>query len=285
METQRQIQLETRRPTSPRSPRRHSRFALSRVLPPLVSGVLIVAVFEVAHRVEIIPAVLLPSPASVGEEMVQLAVSGFFWSNLWVTLQEALLGFAFGSLIGLVLGVAVGVSSLVARALYPYVVLVQAMPRVALAPVFIAVLGFGMASKVMTAIVICFFPVFINTLVGLQQVDENALSLMRSLRASRMQIFRKLQFPGALPVIFGGLKTAMTLAFIGAIVGELSAANAGVALLIEAAAFQLRMDAVFAAILWLAVVALVLFGVMEVLDRRIVFWRPRETRGTRGGAR
>lgn len=232
-----------------------------------------------AHRLELVPAVILPSPVSVGEEMVSLAASDFFWSNLWVTLQEALLGFFIAAAIGLVLGIAIGMSRLVARALYPYVVLVQAMPRVALAPVFIAILGFGMAPKVLTAVVISFFPVFINTLVGIQQVDENALSLMRSLSASRMQIFRKLELPGALPVIFGGLKTSMTLAFVGAIVGELSAANAGVALLIESAAFQLRMDAVFASILWLGLVALALFGLMELLDRKIVFWKPREGYG------
>lgn len=246
---------------------------------PLLTGIVALALWELTHRLELIPNVILPSPVSVAEEMGILIVTDYFWSNLWVTLQEALIGFTLGSIIGFVLGVGVGMSRWISRALYPYIVLVQAMPRVALAPVFVALLGFGMGAKVLTALVICFFPVFINTLIGLQETDEDALSLMRSLCATKSQIFRKLQLPGSLPMIFGGLKTAMTLALVGAIVGELSAANAGIALLIEAAAFQLRMDAVFAAILWLSIVAVVLFGIMELLDRKIVFWKEHARKG------
>lgn len=255
------------------------RFSLAAIGAALGTGVVSLALWELVHRLELIPNVILPSPISVVEEMGVLVVSGYFWEHLWVTLQEALIGFGLGSIIGFVLGVGVGMSRWFSRALYPYIVLVQAMPRVALAPVFVALLGFGMGAKVLTALVICFFPVFINTLIGLQEVDEDSLSLMRSLCATKGQIFRKLQLPGSLPMIFGGLKTAMTLALVGAIVGELSAANAGIALLIEAAAFQLRMDAVFAAILWLSIVAVVLFGIMELLDRKIVFWKEHARRG------
>lgn len=268
-------ELSNAAPTRPKT----RRVTVASIGVPLLTGVVSLALWELVHRLELIPNVILPSPISVVEEMGILVVTDYFWSNLWVTLQEALIGFTLGSIIGFVLGVGVGMSRGISRAFYPYIVLVQAMPRVALAPVFVALLGFGMGAKVLTALVICFFPVFINTLIGLQEVDEDDLSLMRSLCATKGQIFRKLQLPGSLPLIFGGLKTAMTLALVGAIVGELSAANAGIALLIEAAAFQLRMDAVFAAILWLSIVAVVLFGIMELLDRKIVFWKEHARRG------
>jgi NitT/TauT family transport system permease protein len=205
--------------------------------------------------------------------MADQAVSAYLWQNLWVTLQEGLLGFAIGASIGFVIGVGIGVSTLMSRAVYPFVVLIQSMPRVALAPVFVALLGFGMSSKVLTAVAICFFPVLLNTIVGLRNFDSDALILMRSLRASRMQIFRKLLLPGALPMIFAGLKTSMTFAILGAIVGELTAATEGIGSLIDIAAFQLRMDAVYGYIMWMSLVSLAIFGFMDWLDRRVVFWR------------
>jgi NitT/TauT family transport system permease protein len=206
-------------------------------------------------------------------EMVNQAMSADMWANMWVTLQEALLGFIIGSVFGLLAGLGIGLSPVLSRAAYPYVVIVQSMPRIALAPVFVALLGFGMGAKVLTAVAIGFFPILINTIVGLRASDEDSVTMMRSMQASKRQIFSKLLWPTALPTIFGGLKTTMTLAFLGAIVGELSAANAGIGMLIEHAAFQLRMEAVFAYLLWLSLVALAVFGLLELLEMKMVFWR------------
>ena len=117
-------------------PRTYVRTFRQVIAPPLLTGLVGLGVFEIVHRLELIPIVIMPSPVSVLEEMVVLVASAYFWENLWVTLQESLLGFFLGSMIGLVLGVGVGVSRWISRALYPYIVLVQAMPRVALAPVY-----------------------------------------------------------------------------------------------------------------------------------------------------
>lgn len=236
-------------------------------------GAVIVATLEILHRSKLVTEFLAPSPFTIATEMIGQAGSIVMWQEMWVTLQEGLLGFAIGSLVGFLLGMGIGLSRTLSRGLYPYVIVLQAMPRVALAPIFIALLGFGMGSKILTAAVICFFPVMINTIIGLKSADEDSVSLMRSLCASRWQVFRKLLFPGALPMIFGGLKTSITLAFVGAIVGELAAANAGMGLLIETSAFQFRIASVFGYILWLSIVTLAIFGIVEFLDRRIVFWR------------
>lgn len=245
----------------------------SAVLPPIVAGLLGLAVLEGVARSGWVPSVVWPSPFTVMSEMVSQAASTNMWEHLWITLQESLIGFAIGSAIGFSVGAAIGVSRLVLKAVYPYVVLIQSMPRVALAPVFIALLGFGMSSKVLTAVAICFFPPLINTMIGLANYESNSLELMKSMGATRFQIFRMLLLPGALPMIFGGLKTALTLAVIGAIVGELTAANAGMGMLIVTAAYQLRIPAVFGYVMWLSIVALVLFRGMDYIDRRIVFWK------------
>ena len=245
----------------------------SYVLPPVLMFGFFLGALELISVTEVLPRIVTPSPFTVLETMADQAVSVHLWENLWVTLQEGLYGFAIGASIGFVIGVGIGVSTLMSRAVYPFVVLIQSMPRVALAPVFVALLGFGMSAKVLTAVAICFFPVLLNTIVGLRNFDSDGLILMRSLRASRMQIFRKLLLPGALPMIFGGLKTSMTFAILGAIVGELTAATEGIGSLIDIAAFQLRMDAVYGYIMWMSLVSLAIFGFMDWLDKRVVFWR------------
>lgn len=241
--------------------------------PPLVVGIAIVLVLQLVYWLELVNRIILPGPIAIGEEIWNAAFRPYMWTNLWVTTQEAYWGFAIASVIGIVLGAFIGLSKWTSRALYPYVVFVQSMPRIALVPVFIALFGFGMETKIVSAIVLAFFPPLVNTIVGLREVDENAVTLMRSLNATRFQIFRKLLWPSALPAIFAGLKTALTLSFLGAFVGELVAANAGAGLLMSVAANELRMDSLFAYLFWFSVIALVSFGVLEILDRKVVFWK------------
>jgi NitT/TauT family transport system permease protein len=157
--------------------------------------------------------------------------------------------------------------------IYPYVVAFQVMPKVVLAPIFITWFGFGMESKVVMAIAISFFPVVINTVVGLESVQENELLLMRSLVATKSQIFWKLAWPTALPAIFAGLKTSLTLALIGALVAEFVTAKEGLGTLITTFSFELKVYLVFAVIVVVSLLGLLLYGIMEFLERRIVFWR------------
>jgi NitT/TauT family transport system permease protein len=218
------------------------------------------------------PDIILSRPSEIVPAFFRAITTGFVWANFWVTIQEALIGFVLGSSTAFVLGVLISLMATVRQALYPIVILFQATPRVALAPVFIAWFGFGMTSKVVLAATICFFPVLVNTITGLTFASENSVLLMRSLKASKYQIFTKLRLPAALPTIFAGIKAALTFAVIGAIVGELSAANEGAGHLIKTAAFQFRMADVFSYVLMLGLFGLILFLSSSAIERKLIFW-------------
>ncbi len=218
------------------------------------------------------PEIVLSRPSEIVPAFFDAITTGFVWENFWVTFQEAAIGFVIGAGGGFILGALIAISPAFRKAVYPVVILFQSTPRVALAPVFIAWFGFGISSKIGLAVTICFFPVLVNTITGLTIVDENSLTLMRSLRASRFQVFKELRLPSAMPAIFAGLKTAVTFAIIGAIVGELTAANEGAGHLIETASFQFRMDDVFAYLLMLALFGLALFLSTSYLERKLISW-------------
>lgn len=268
---------ETRDAAPPRR-RRTSIVPLARrlgaqVAPPLVVAVALILVFQAIYALHWVSPVVLPAPFDVGSEIAGKTFDGTMWKNMWVTTKEGLAGFAIGSVLGIGLGALIGLSRNAARGLYPYVILLQSMPRIALVPVFVAMFGFGITAKIVTAVILAFFPPLVNTIVGLREVDQEAMTLLRSLCASKRQIMRKLLWPSALPAIFAGLKTGLTLGFLGAFVAELTAANEGAGLLIDTAANQLEMALVFAYVFWFSVLSLVLYGVLEFIDGRVVFWK------------
>lgn len=240
--------------------------------PVVVAGLVIAGIFEAIAKFELLPSLLFPPVEDVFANMYRQMLTPTLWKELSVTMQETMAAWVIGSGIGFISGVGIGLFQIVSRGVYPYMVLLQSMPRITLAPAFIAMFGFGMTPKVLMGVVLCFFPVLINTIVGLRSADQDSLLLMRSLNASRLQIFRKLLFPGALPAIFGGLKAALSFALIGAIVGEMFAGNAGIGGLIKTTSFQLRMDAMFGFILWTSIVSLALFGIMTAIDKKFIFW-------------
>ena len=163
------------------------------------------------------------------------------------------------------------------RYVAPYAIVLNVTPGIALTPIIIAWFGFGMGSKIALAAVISFFPIFVNTLTGLIQRDEDREELFRSLGGSERQIFAKLRLPAALPLLFAGLKIGLTTALIGAVVAEFAQATDGVGVLMSRFSFQLNMAASLATLLSMTLIGLILFYSMEFLDDRIVFWR-RETR-------
>jgi len=175
--------------------------------------------------------------------------------------------------VGLVSGIALGVSRALYKLTYPLVVAFQSVPKIVLAPLLITWFGYGIESKVAMAVIISFFPVLINTIVGLESVPEEPLKLMRSLRASKWQIFYKLSLPTAAPIMFAGIKTALTFAVIGAIVAEFIGASEGLGYLLNVYSFQLRIDSVFAVIVVLSLIGSILYFFIDWLDRKLIFWR------------
>jgi NitT/TauT family transport system permease protein len=217
---------------------------------------------------------ILPAPSKIGYAIVDLYfVTGKIWWHFFVTLFEALAGFAIGAGIGVLLAIVAGLNETFRRYIAPYVVVIQVTPLIAVAPLMIAWFGFGWSSKIAIAALVCFFAPFVNTLTGLLNVDPDAEEMFRSLGASKRQLFWKLMLPSSTPIIMAGLKTAMALALIGAVVGEFISASEGVGILMQRASFALNIAESIAVLLSMALMGVILYAAMEVLDDRIVFWR------------
>lgn len=235
--------------------------------------VVIVCLWEALPRLGLVNEILLPRFSAVAVAFHGLVTQPFFAKHFLTTFTEIMVGFVCGVTIGLTLGTTLALSKAAKATLYPFVVAIQATPKVVFAPLFVAWFGFGMSSKIVMAIVISFFPVLINTLAGLESVPENAKMLMRSIRATRMQTFFRVSLPHALPIIFAGVRAAFVFAVIGAIVGEFIGASQGLGYLLNLYNFQLRIDRVFAVILVLASLGAGGFFLLEWLDRKLIFWR------------
>ncbi len=239
----------------------------------IVVVVTFLAIWELLPRLGLVSTIILPPVSAVWAGLIELVGQDTFATHLRVTVVEMLVGFLIGTLVGFALGVALGVWDVVKKSLYPLVVAFQSLPKIVLAPLLITWFGYGIESKIAMAVVIAFFPVLINTMVGLETVPEEARELMRSLRASRGQVFRKLSLPHAAPFIMAGIKTGLTFAVIGAIVGEFVGSSEGLGYLLHAYGFQLRIDKVFAVIVILSVIGAVLYFLIDWLERRIIYWR------------
>jgi NitT/TauT family transport system permease protein len=235
----------------------------------LTAWELIVRVFE-------IPAFIFPPPSKVASALWRGFASGVYVQHLGITLVETVLGFVMGSALGFFLGAAVATNRYVEYFLYPYVVMFQALPKVALAPLIVIWFGLGMTSKVVNSALVAFFPLLVNTIVGLKSADEDRVSLMRSLAASERQIFWMLRLPNALPFVMAGLDVAMILSLIGAIVAEFVGAQSGLGMLIQSMNFTMDVSGQFSVLLILSVVGLVLSRIITFVRSRVLFWDPSE---------
>jgi NitT/TauT family transport system permease protein len=219
---------------------------------------------------------VLPAPSAVAVALWRGLSSGLYLRHLWYTLIETLLGFLLGSALGFGLGTAVAMSRWVNYFLYPYIVMFQSLPKIALAPLIVIWFGLGLMSKVVNAGLVAFFPLLVNTMVGLRSADEDRVSLMRSLAATERQIFWMLRLPNALPFVMAGLDIAMIFALIGAIVGEFVGATAGLGMLIQSMNFTMDVSGQFSVLLVLSFVGLGLSRAIQLVRRRVLFWDPSE---------
>ena len=218
-------------------------------------------------------AVHLAQPGAVWTRFGALLANGTLLMHTGVTLAEVLGGLALGLTAALVLGYGLAKSPLLERLLSPYIVASQAIPIVALAPLLVIWFGFGGLSKVLVCALTVFFAVLVTTIIGIRSVDPDLRALMRSLQATRWQTFAKLEVPAALPVVFGGLKVAVTLAVIGAVVGEFVGADRGLGFLINLARGILDTPMLFVALFSLVAIALALYTIVVALEYVVLRWR------------
>jgi NitT/TauT family transport system permease protein len=259
---------------------------------PLLRALLLVAflaLWEAAVRLLAIPVYVLPTPSAVAVALYRGVTSFVYIDNLWATLEETMLGFAAGCAFAFVLGTAIALSRRFEYYLYPFIIMFQSLPKVALAPLVVVWFGLGLTSKVVNAGLIAFFPLMVNTIVGLRSADEDRVNLMRSLAATPVQIFWMLRLPGALPFLMAGLEVAMVFALIGAIVAEFVGAQHGLGVLIQNLNFSADVAGVFSVLLILSFLGLVLNQAILYVRRRVLFWDASEKRApedeARGGLR
>ena len=220
-----------------------------------------------------LPAFILPAPIQVWMRFVRALTDGSLFLHAGVTLFEILIGLLVGALSATVLGYLVAKSRTLERVLSPYLVASQAVPLVAIAPLLVIWFGPGMFSKVLICALIVFFPVLVNTVVGVRAVPTALHNLMLSLRATPRQILLKLEIPAALPVFLGGLRIGATLSVIGAVIGEFVGADKGLGFLINVGRGQYDTALVFVAVFTLIALALVLYGIVALAERRFLVWQ------------
>lgn len=249
-------------------------FWLFRILPHLALLAALLGLWEWAVASGAINTIMVPRPSAIMGAIVELYVTkGTIYEHFFITLAEAVFGFAIGAGVAIALAVSSSLSESFERYVSPYAVVLNVTPGIALTPIIIAWFGYGMGSKIALAAVICFFPIFVNTLTGLRQTDPDREELFRSFGASQRQVFLQLRVPAALPLMFAGLKIGLTTALIGAVVAEFAQATAGVGVLMSRFSFALDMASSLATLLSMTLIGLMLFYTMEFLDDRVVFWR------------
>ncbi|MGE2834283.1 ABC transporter permease [Mycobacterium sp. SMC-4] len=236
-------------------------------------GVCFLALWQWATDTNVIHDFIAPSPTEIAAYLPDLVMSSYFLENLWVTLQELLLGFAIGVVSGFLLGVLVSVSPMARAGLVPYILALNAPPGIVFAPLFLIWFGFGMSSKIAMAVSGAFFPIFINTVAGLAESrNMDADKLMRSLTANRRQTFFKVQLPNALPLIFAGIKLCWISAAIGVVVAEFIGAQAGIGFMVQSFNFQLDITGVYSLIILLSVSTAAVYWLLEFAERKWFNW-------------
>jgi NitT/TauT family transport system permease protein len=223
---------------------------------------------------------LIPPLSSVAEGLMDLFRADNLWFHIWVTTVEVVAGFVMGSLLGVIGGYALGLSVTMEVVLSPYILALQIAPKVAFAPLFVLWFGFGLEPRILIAVLIVFFPVLINVMTAVRNIDPDLINLARSFKASRMQVFWKIQAPASMPPMFAGLRIGATLAVIGVAVGEFAGGNSGVGYLIVLTAGAAETPKVFAAIFVLTVIGMLAYWLVILAENRVLHYMPsREHKG------
>lgn len=235
-----------------------------------VGTLLLVAVWWVSVIAFNVPAYVLPAPPAIVNEIVlNWQVLG---TNTLVTLREILIGYVISVVLGLLVAVLISISPILQRLIYPLLVMTQAIPKIALAPLFLIWMGYGATTNAVIAVLVAFFPIAINGAIGLNSLDSRMVQLGRSMGGRTWQIYLHFRLPNAMPYLFAGFKLGITMAAIGAVVGEFIAGSEGLGYLAQAAAGTLNTPLAIAAVLILSVIGVLLFFVVEWIERLVMPW-------------
>lgn len=238
--------------------------------------IILFAGWEAAVRLFNIPSIIVPAPSQVVKALWGILTTTRFYYHLGVTLWEILAGFVIGSVVGLLIGISIGQWKILEKTIYPYVVALQTVPKVAIAPMIIIWFGYGLASKIVITALIVFFPVVVNCIAGMNAASRQQIDMLRSFTATRWQIFRMVKIQTALPYIFAGLDVAVVLSVIGALVGEFIGSQVGLGNLLLQRNFSMDTAGSFAILIVLSVIGIILHKIVSILRGYIIFWMERE---------
>lgn len=267
------------RPGSAHPHRRRSTARLAQMLPAATLALTVLVLWQLAARLAHIQPWLLPAPTDIAR--AGLAARHILGPHTWQTAQETLWGFCLALVVGLGLGVLIELSPMLRRALYPLLVTSQTVPTIAIAPLLAIWLGYGIWPKIIVVGLVCFFPIVVNTADGLRGADPEMLALLRTMGARRRDLFWLAKAPGALPMVFAGVKIAITYSVVGAILGEWVGASRGLGVFMLRSTNSFRTDWVFASIAITAALSVALFGLVTVIERAALRWYYAAGRGER----
>lgn len=235
-----------------------------------------ILLWEKAVKIFNISEFLLPSPSRIFNTYISMAFSGRLFFHTWITVIETLIGFILGAFIGVALGYIVSKSKTFNYVLSPFIIAAQTTPKLALAPLFLIWFGFGLLSKIFITALVVFFPIFVNTVVAIKSINPDLKALMRLVHANKWQVFKNLEFPSSLPMLFAGFKSGITLAIVGAVVGEFVGASAGLGYLIIFGTGQLDTTTVFTAIIQLVLICLIFYEIITIIGSKLMKWHHSE---------
>lgn len=242
------------------------------VLYPLITGAVLLFLWFLSIKVFAVPNYLLPAPESVLHALKVGYIDGQYWPHFLFTLQSTVYGYLIGCGLALVIGTVLAESETIEQFIYPYIIALQSTPKVAIAPLLLVWFGFGMASKVVMVALMSFFPMFINTVVGIRQANPAMLDLMKAFSASRSHVFFHVKLPAASGHIFAGLQISVVLSLIGAVVSEFISSTKGLGYLIQSASVNMDVATMFACLFSLVLIGLTGTNLIRFLHRKLVFW-------------
>lgn len=246
--------------------------SLKALLYPLTSLAVIILIWDISVRLFSLPDYLLPPPSSVFAALRDGFADRTLWPHIATTLGETLAGFLIGSVLAIILGVTLAESRTFERFFYPLLVALQATPKVALGPIILVWFGFGLASKIVLVTLVCFFPLFVNTVNGIRRTDTALIDACRAFSASRLYLLFHVKLPSAAGDIFAGLQIGIALALIGAVVAEFLSAQTGLGYLIASSQVNMNVSIMFAGVLLLAFIGLCGSLLIRWLQKKVVFW-------------
>lgn len=237
---------------------------------PAVFFALLLIVWQFTVDLGVIPRFILPTPMDISRTLIKILPD--IYHHIAVTLTEAFAGFAAAIILALILAILMDSIKVVRKAIYPILVISQTVPIVALAPLFVIWFGFGMLPKIVVVVLVCFFPIVINLLDGLASVDRDVISLMKSMKANRLQIFRLVKFPAAMVSFFSGLRIAATYSIMGAVIGEWLGGKAGLGIYMLRVKNSFALDKTFAVIVIIVVLSMMVFYAIKLIQRILMPW-------------